>query len=198
MPEQGQRGGEHHRAAGALNAAGDVQHERGLGDPADQRGDRENDEADREDHAAAQAIGERPGRQQQGAQRQRVGVDHPLQVGEARMQSGLDPRQRDIHDRDVEQQHEGRDRNGYQPPLAVHGQPQIARLNMLHPPSLPRAPAVQTGGAAPRGGGYPVILKSRSRQLVQARSATCRAMFNRCAASTGCPPHRTACAPPSG
>ena len=76
------------------------------------------DQADDEDAPAADAVGERAGGQQQRGERQRVGVDHPLQVGEVRVQVALDRRQRDVHDRDVEQEHEGRRADGDQrPPL---------------------------------------------------------------------------------
>ena len=104
------------------------EHQRRLREAAEQRGGREEDQPDREDHPAPEHVGERAGGQQQRGQRQRVGVDHPLQVGEARVQARLDPRQRDVHDRDVEQQHEGRDADRDQrPPLAVHVGPRIAR-----------------------------------------------------------------------
>ena len=46
--------------------------------------------------------------QQERCQRQRIGVDYPLEVREARVQRELDVRQRHIHDGDVQQQHEHR------------------------------------------------------------------------------------------
>ena len=74
------------------------------------------------EHAsAAGEVGDRAGGQQQGGERQRVGVDHPLQVGEGRVERALDLRQRHVHDRDVEQQHEDAGADGDQrPPLASH------------------------------------------------------------------------------
>ena len=70
---------------------------------------------------APEAVGERAGRQLERGERERVGVDHPLQVGQRGVQRLLDVRQRDVHDRDVEQEHEGADGDGDQgPPLAFH------------------------------------------------------------------------------
>ena len=43
-------------------------------------------EPDREHGPAAEAVGERPGGQDDRRERERVRVDHPLQVGEARRQ----------------------------------------------------------------------------------------------------------------
>ena len=59
----------------------------------------------RPNRSASDAGGEHARRE-----RQRVGVDHPLQLGERRVERALDRRQRDVHDRDVEQQHEDRRR----------------------------------------------------------------------------------------
>ena len=119
--EQGERGGEHERAADALQRAREVERERRAGEPAQHRGDREDDEADHEHEPPADAVGERAARQQQRGERERVGVDHPLQVGEVGAEVALDRGQRDVHDRDVEQQHECRRADGDQgPPLAVH------------------------------------------------------------------------------
>ena len=78
-------------------------------------------EPDHEHQPAPEQVRERPARQQQRRQRERVGVDHPLQVGEARAERPLDVRQRRVHDRDVEQEHERADVDGEQgPPLAIH------------------------------------------------------------------------------
>ena len=88
--------------------------------PADQRGDREDDQADGEDLAPPVDVAGHARGEQEGGQRQRVGVDDPLQVGEARVQRLLDVGQRHVHDRDVEQEHEGRRADGDQgPPFAV-------------------------------------------------------------------------------
>src|SRR6185312_14573663 len=49
---------------------------------------------------AAEPVGERPRGQHQGGEREGVGVDHPLQVGEAAAEVLLDLRQGSVHDRD--------------------------------------------------------------------------------------------------
>ncbi|MFI5866268.1 hypothetical protein [Streptomyces sp. NPDC051546] len=46
------------------------------------------------------------GEQQQTAEGERVGADHPGQVGGGDGQVGLDVRERDVHDRRVEDDHE--------------------------------------------------------------------------------------------
>jgi len=107
--------------AGALHGAREVQRERRTGQPASGGGERENDQPGDEHQPPPEAVGERAGGQQEGGERQRVGVDDPLQVGEARVQRALDVRKRDVDDGDVEQQHEDRHRDGDQrPPLALH------------------------------------------------------------------------------
>ena len=83
LGDQRQGDGEHDRAADALQAAGEVEEGRVGRQRAEQRGDGEDAEADREDAAAAEPVGERAGGQHQRRQREGVGVDHPLQVGEA-------------------------------------------------------------------------------------------------------------------
>src|SRR5262249_13871284 len=53
-------------------------------------------------------------------ERQRVGVDDPLQLREARVQIPLDRRQGDVHHRDVEEEHEhGGADDDQRPPLAL-------------------------------------------------------------------------------
>ena len=70
-------------AADPLQAAGEVEQGRVAGDPAEERGEGEDREAEREDAAAAEPVAERAGGEQEGGERQRVGVDDPLQAGEA-------------------------------------------------------------------------------------------------------------------
>ena len=67
------------------------------------------------------AVGERAGGQDQRRERDRVRVDDPLQPGQARAEPALDARQRDVHDRDVDQQHERRHADGEQRPAAARG-----------------------------------------------------------------------------
>ena len=65
------------------------------------------EEADREHRAATDAVGERAGRQHDGGERERVGVDDPLQAGEAGVEVGGDVGERGVDDRDVEHEHRG-------------------------------------------------------------------------------------------
>ena len=71
-------------------------------------------------------VAHHPGGEQEDGEAQRIGVHHPLQVAEGRLEGLLDRGQRHIDDGDVEQQHEGGRADGDEgPPLAVesrHGQ----------------------------------------------------------------------------
>ena len=80
---------------------------------------REEAEAPYEYPPPSQQVGQRARRQEQRGQHQRVGVHHPLQVGEAPVQVAPDARQRHVHHRDVQQQHErGRADRDQRPALA--------------------------------------------------------------------------------
>ena len=77
-----------------------------LRQAAEQRGDREHAEAGQEDALAAEEVAEAPGEQEQAAEGDQVGVDDP---GEARLREAevvLDRGQRDVHDGDVEDDHQ--------------------------------------------------------------------------------------------
>jgi hypothetical protein len=83
LGDQGQGDGEQHRPAHALERARQAEQGRIRRQRAQQRSDREDRQPGGEHPAAPQPVGQRAGRQHQRRQRQRVGVDHPLQVGEA-------------------------------------------------------------------------------------------------------------------
>jgi hypothetical protein len=117
--EQRQRGREHDRAADALDSARDGEERRIARHPAQQRAEREHDDAGREHDPAAGAVGDHPGGEQERGERQRVGVDHPLQVGQVGAERCLDVRQRDHDDRDVEQEHEDAEADGGEGPPAT-------------------------------------------------------------------------------
>jgi hypothetical protein len=120
LGDQSQGDGEHHRAAHALERSRQVQEGRIGCQPAEQRCDREDPQAPGEHPPAAQPVGQRAGGQHQRRQGQRVGVDHPLELGEAGPEVLLDRRQRRVHDGDVEEQHEGGDGDGAEgPPPAI-------------------------------------------------------------------------------
>ena len=80
LREQRQRDREHDRGADALDRAGGVEEDDVGRQGACTRGDGEDREADREEAAAAEAVGERAGGQHDAGQRERVGVDDPLQA----------------------------------------------------------------------------------------------------------------------
>jgi hypothetical protein len=104
--QQRQRHREHDRPAEPLQAAGQLEHQRAGGEAAQRGRAGEHHQPDQVQHAAAVHVREAAGREQERRQGQRVSVDDPLQVREARVQGPLDVRQGDVHDRDVQQQHE--------------------------------------------------------------------------------------------
>ena len=83
--DQGERGGEHDGAADSLEGTPQIQHEWRGRQAAEQRRDREDGEAEGEDVAPPVDVAHDPGREEEGGERQGVGVDHPLQVREARV-----------------------------------------------------------------------------------------------------------------
>ena len=102
LGDQRQGDGEHHRAADALQAAGKVEEGRVGGERAEQRGEREDPQPDREHAPAPEPVGQRAGGEDECRQGEGVGVDHPLQVGEAAAEVLLDRGQRRVDDGDVE------------------------------------------------------------------------------------------------
>ncbi len=118
--QQRQRYREHDRPADSLQGAGQLQHHRADGKTAQDRREGENGQAGQVQPATAEHVGQAARRQQERRQGQRIGVDDPLQVGEARIQRPLDIRQGHVHDRDVQQQHEGAQAHRDQgPPFAA-------------------------------------------------------------------------------
>ena len=67
---------------------------------------REDDEAGEEDATASEQVGGAPAEQQEAAEEQRVGADDPLEVLLREAEVGLDRGKGDVHDRDVEHDHE--------------------------------------------------------------------------------------------
>ena len=80
------------------------------------------DEADHEDAPPAEHVGELAAGEQQDAEGQRVAVDDPLELRDRDAEVVADRRQRDVHDRVVEHDHEEAEGDGHErPPLAVLG-----------------------------------------------------------------------------
>ena len=88
---------------------------------ADGRDAGEAGQAGQERHLAAEQVGQPAAEQQQAAERQRVGGDHPLPVRGGEAQRPLRRRQRDVHHRDVQHHHELRQADDAQdqPPAGV-------------------------------------------------------------------------------
>jgi len=88
--------------------------------PQDERGEREDRQSDQEHPPAAEEVGELPAREHENGKGERVGVDRPLELREADAEIALDRRQRHVHDRVVEHDHEEGERERAQrPPPAV-------------------------------------------------------------------------------
>ena len=73
---------------------------------AEKRSEREDADAENEDAPTAEQIGRPAAQQEEAAEDERVRADDPLQVLLREPEVGLDGRQRDVHDRDVEDDHE--------------------------------------------------------------------------------------------
>ncbi len=117
--DQRQGGGGGDRGAEALQAAGGQQHRLALGEPADQRGDREDHHTEHEDPAAAVEVTEAAAEQQEPAEHQGVAGHHPGQVGDGEAQVGLDVGQRDVGDGAVEHHHQLGHRDEHERPAEV-------------------------------------------------------------------------------
>ncbi|MFN8147083.1 MAG: hypothetical protein U0R76_06395 [Candidatus Nanopelagicales bacterium] len=104
--DQRERRGRQQRREGALQGAGAEQPD-GVGRDAAERGRRrEAEQADDEGALAAGVVGDAAAEQEQAAEGERVGGDHPLLVGVADAEVGLGGRERQVDDRGVEDRHE--------------------------------------------------------------------------------------------
>ncbi len=104
--EQGEHAGRGERRADALEGAGARPAWPGLGEPADQRGDGEDRQAELEDPEPAEDVAEPTAEEQQPAEGEGVGVEHPRQRRRAEAEVGVDAGEGDVHDRRVEHQHQ--------------------------------------------------------------------------------------------
>ena len=104
--DQGEGDGRHGGATETLHGPADDQ-ERAVGrQTTGDRAQGERDDAAEEDAAVAVEVTEPPAQQQEAAEGQHVGVDHPRQRGLAEAQVGLDGGQGDVHDVRVEHDHQ--------------------------------------------------------------------------------------------
>ena len=76
------------------------------GQARDERGAGEDDDAGEKESPAPEEVGRATAEEQEAAEEQRVGADDPLQVLLREAEVGLDRGQSDVHDRDVEHDHE--------------------------------------------------------------------------------------------
>ena len=93
-------------AAKALQPPGDDQRAFRPGEPGEQRAEREHSDACHEQPPASEQVGKSAAQQQHSAEQDRVGGDHPLQAVLGEVKVVLDRRQRDVHDCDVDDDHE--------------------------------------------------------------------------------------------
>jgi hypothetical protein len=94
------------RGAEALDRASSDQRRLRPRETAEKRADRERDQADHEDAPAADDVRDASAEQEEASEDERVGGDHPLQVGLREVEIRLDRGKSDVHDRDVEHDHE--------------------------------------------------------------------------------------------
>ena len=119
LADESQRGGEHGRAAHALDGPPDDQEGGRVGQTADERGQREDGQSGDEDPLASEPVGQCSLGQDQSGQGQGVGRDHPFEVGETGVELPLHGRQGHLDDGDVHQEHEGGAADGDQGPPAA-------------------------------------------------------------------------------
>ena len=97
------------RAADALDEARAHQNRLALGEPAERRGCDEDRQADHEDAPPADEIAQPAREEEEAAEGDQVGVDHPREARLAEPEVALDRRQGDVDDRLVEDDHQEAD-----------------------------------------------------------------------------------------
>ena len=102
----GQRRGKQERGAEALRGARGHEHRRRGREPAGERGRGEREQAGEKHATAAEHVGGAAAEQHQPAGEQDVGGDDPRQIARREPERLGDRRERDVHDRDVENDHE--------------------------------------------------------------------------------------------
>ena len=118
--DDGERRRVHECRADALHRARSDQEACARGEPARERGEREDREPDDEDAAAAVEVRELAAGDQERGERERVGDHDPLELRDRDVEVALHRRQRHVHHRVVEHDHEEAERDRRQRhPLAV-------------------------------------------------------------------------------
>jgi hypothetical protein len=102
--------------------------------PVQQRREAEDRDAGEEQPAAPEQVTGAAAEQQEAAEHERIAVDHPLQVRGAEPEVGLDRRQRDVHHRRVEDDHELReaDDDEDEPAAGLAGRRRLYDLDGAH------------------------------------------------------------------
>ena len=129
--QQRQRGGREHGSERALQRPSADEHAEALRGAADGRRAGEAQQPGDERPFAAEQVGDAPAEQQQAAEREGVGGDHPLAVVVGEVELLLGRWERDVHDRHVEhhQQLGDADDGEDQPaPVAVRGDGRVGGL----------------------------------------------------------------------
>jgi hypothetical protein len=115
-----ERGGHHDRGADALDGPRADQRPACRREPAGERREREDHEADQEDATPSEEVGQLAAGEHEHGEGEGVGVHRPLELREPDAEVALDGRQRDVHDGVVEHDHEEREgERSQRPPLAV-------------------------------------------------------------------------------
>ncbi|MGX1370362.1 hypothetical protein RKD19_005721 [Streptomyces canus] len=127
-PQQTERGRHQQGAEQALQDTEGDDRGDGAGQSDRARGGGEADDTDQEGLAVAEAVTELARGDQGDRQREEVAVGDPLDVGEARLEVGLDGRVGDGHDGAVEGHHHDADGHGQQGEPGVAAQPGGGRL----------------------------------------------------------------------
>nr|WP_220795180.1 hypothetical protein [Gluconacetobacter sacchari] len=103
LTQQRERIRDQERGPDPLHEPGPVQQVQAGGKAASQRCEREQRKPGHEDRPRADPVAERPGRQQQRREGQRIGVDDPLQAAHASPERGVQRLQRHVDDADIHQ-----------------------------------------------------------------------------------------------
>jgi hypothetical protein len=140
-------GRRHDRRAEPLHGARRDEDSGRAREAADQGGEREERQADEEHPLAAEDVAGTPAEQQEAAEGDCVGSDHPLQAGLREVQATPDRRQRDVDDRDVEHRHEERDADECERlPAARIGLCGVHRISSPVATPIVRRPSAGSGG----------------------------------------------------
>ncbi len=113
-------------AAEPLNRTGDDEEGLRVGKPAGKRRDRELGDPDQEESPLAVEVPEAAGQQQKAAERQQIRVHDPRERGLGEAEVGPNRRQRHVHDRRVEDDHQ------ISQAEQVQGQPPLPRRQVGH------------------------------------------------------------------